>query len=135
MKRFEKVGLWIAAICVGTAVAAGGTEKKMIGHSWDLLAVRPADVARNLEAWQKLPLDVISLALVEPENRVKYQTQVLAGFGLYLDMYANPTNSPWYFDRASCLPLGGVGQTRKSGQAFSGRRQEKGMVTFSRYAR
>lgn len=38
-----------------------------------------------------------ALALVEPENRAKYQTQVLAGFGLYLDMYTNPTNSPWYF--------------------------------------
>jgi len=34
---------------------------------------------------------------VESENRVKYQTQVLAGFGLYLDMYTNPTNAPWYF--------------------------------------
>ena len=38
-----------------------------------------------------------ALALVEPTNRIKYQTQVLAGFGLYLDMYTNPTNSPWYF--------------------------------------
>lgn len=38
-----------------------------------------------------------ALALVEPANRTKYQTQVLAGFGLYLDMYVNPTNSPWYF--------------------------------------
>ena len=38
-----------------------------------------------------------ALALVAPENRAKYQTQVLAGFGLYLDMYTNPTNAPWYF--------------------------------------
>ena len=28
---------------------------------------------------------------------MKYQTQVLCGFGLYLDMYTTPTNSPWYF--------------------------------------
>ncbi|MDD2598527.1 MAG: hypothetical protein PHO37_04805 [Kiritimatiellae bacterium] len=51
-----------AAICaVGLAVR--GADKKMIGHSWDLLAVRPADVARNLDAWEGVPLDGISLTL------------------------------------------------------------------------
>ncbi len=35
--------------------------------------------------------------LVAPENREKYARQMQVGFGLYLDMYINPTNSPWYF--------------------------------------
>jgi hypothetical protein len=35
--------------------------------------------------------------LIEPENRVKYASQMQIGFGLYLDMYTNPTNSAWYF--------------------------------------
>ncbi len=35
--------------------------------------------------------------LVEPENREKYDRQVQISFGLYLDMYVNPTNSSWYF--------------------------------------
>ncbi len=38
-----------------------------------------------------------ALALVAPENRQKYLAQLRAGFGLYLDSYINPTNSPWYF--------------------------------------
>jgi len=37
------------------------------------------------------------LPLVEPENRTKYKEQMLVGFGHYLDMYTNPTNSSWYF--------------------------------------
>ena len=65
MRQMKYVRLWIAAICAGAALASCGAEKKMIGHSWDLLAVRPADVARNLDAWEKLPLDGISLALTE----------------------------------------------------------------------
>ena len=36
-------------------------------------------------------------ALVEPENRERYERQMQIGFGLYLDMYVNPTNSSWYF--------------------------------------
>ena len=36
-------------------------------------------------------------ALVEPENRARYDRQMQIGFGLYLDMYVNPTNSSWYF--------------------------------------
>lgn len=35
--------------------------------------------------------------LVAPENRIKYAEQMLVGFGHYLDMYTNPTNSSWYF--------------------------------------
>lgn len=34
--------------------------------------------------------------LVSPENRVKYRTQVQAGFGFYLDMYSNPPTSNYY---------------------------------------
>jgi hypothetical protein len=36
--------------------------------------------------------------LVAPENRYKYRAQVQAGFGLYLDAYVNPPDSPWYID-------------------------------------
>lgn len=38
-----------------------------------------------------------ALGLVAPENRSKYRAHLRAGFGLYLDSYINPTNSPWYF--------------------------------------
>ncbi|MBN1419599.1 MAG: beta-galactosidase [Planctomycetes bacterium] len=34
--------------------------------------------------------------LVSPENRAKYDRQVRAGFGFYLDAYINPETSPWY---------------------------------------
>lgn len=34
--------------------------------------------------------------LVSPENRQKYRTQVQAGFGFYLDMYANPEGHFYY---------------------------------------
>lgn len=37
------------------------------------------------------------LPLVAPENRVKYLTQVITGFGLYMDMYVNDENATWYF--------------------------------------
>jgi hypothetical protein len=50
-----------------------------------------------LSAWS---MQNRALALVAPENRATYQTQALAGFGLYLDMYTNPPNSPWYFGEA-----------------------------------
>ncbi len=35
--------------------------------------------------------------LVAPEHRSTYASRVLAGFGIYLDMYVNPPDSPWYF--------------------------------------
>ncbi len=38
-----------------------------------------------------------ALKLVAPENREKYSKQLLTGFGLYLDMYVNEQDSPWYF--------------------------------------
>ena len=38
-----------------------------------------------------------ALGLIAPENRAKYRAGLLAGFGLYLDSYVNPTNSHWYF--------------------------------------
>ncbi len=38
--------------------------------------------------------------LVTPENRGKYRALVQAGFGIYLDAYANPKGSPWYIDGA-----------------------------------
>ncbi len=37
-----------------------------------------------------------ALGLIAPENRSKYRAHLRAGFGLYLDSYINPTNSPWY---------------------------------------
>ncbi|MCX8035841.1 MAG: hypothetical protein N3D11_02070 [Candidatus Sumerlaeia bacterium] len=37
-------------------------------------------------------------ALVSPENRAKYRAQVQVGFGIYLDAYWNPPESPWYVD-------------------------------------
>ena len=48
---------------------ATAAEKKIIGHSWDLLGVRPADVARNINQWEKVPLDGVSLAVLKkPES-------------------------------------------------------------------
>ena len=35
--------------------------------------------------------------LLSPENRAKHALQVLVGFGLYIDMYANPEGAYWYF--------------------------------------
>ena len=37
------------------------------------------------------------LPLVAPENQEKYTRQMQIGFGLYLDMYVNQTNTSWYF--------------------------------------
>ncbi len=36
--------------------------------------------------------------LVSPENRAKYRAQVQVSFGMYLDAYWNPKDSPWYID-------------------------------------
>jgi len=36
--------------------------------------------------------------LVSPENRAKYRAQVQVSFGIYLDAYWNPNDSPWYID-------------------------------------
>ena len=36
--------------------------------------------------------------LVSPENRAKYRAQVQVSFGMYLDAYWNPPESPWYID-------------------------------------
>jgi hypothetical protein len=36
--------------------------------------------------------------LVSPENRAKYRAQVQVSFGIYLDAYWNPKESPWYID-------------------------------------
>ena len=38
------------------------------------------------------------LPLVEPENRVKYRSQLSISFGLYMDAYSCPTNSGWYLE-------------------------------------
>lgn len=51
--------------------------------------------------YRRAALDVLSTTgpgarLVSPENRVKYRTQVQAGFGFYLDMYSNPPESRYY---------------------------------------
>jgi hypothetical protein len=70
------------SVCASSAPAdeagfSGPVQKRLIAHSWDLLAARPADVAWNVEAWESLPLDGVSLAVVaEPEKgrRVGYNT-------------------------------------------------------------
>ena len=36
--------------------------------------------------------------LVSPENRAKYRAQVQVSYGIYLDAYWNPKESPWYVD-------------------------------------
>lgn len=51
--------------------------------------------------YRQAALDIISATgpgarLVSPENRVKYRTQVQAGFGFYLDMYSNPPTADYY---------------------------------------
>ena len=71
--RISRTPLFIlSAVLLGVcavALQAGGTEKRLIAHSWDLLAVRPMDVARNVEALEGLPLDGVSLAIVvEPQK-------------------------------------------------------------------
>lgn len=38
-----------------------------------------------------------AMVWIAPENKMKFQTQVHVGFGLYLDMYINGKDSPWYF--------------------------------------
>jgi len=64
--------LAVLTLAVVQSLGVSGREAKLIGHSWDLLAVRPADVARNLDAWAKVPLDGLSLAVVcEPSPGVK----------------------------------------------------------------
>lgn len=62
MFRIDNTIRVVAAIC-SAALAARGGDKKLIGHSWDLLGVRPADVVHNLDAWEAVPLDGISLSL------------------------------------------------------------------------
>jgi len=80
----KKVGCLVGAVWAGMVLAASGVEKKMIGHSWDLLAVSPADVARNLDAWEQVPLDGISLAL-----RKKLPDGTSISFGAIM------TDPPW----------------------------------------
>lgn len=48
-----------------------------------------------LAAWR---LQNKAIALVAPENRTTYRNQLLTGFGLYLDAYINPPDSPWHFE-------------------------------------
>lgn len=58
------------------------------------------------------------MPLVEPENRVKYLTQVITGFGIYLDMYVNDENASWYFPAIDGSRLEYL--RRNVGQALSG---------------
>lgn len=88
-------GLLVGCVCAGT-VLASGAEKKMIGHSWDLLGVRPADVARNLDAWEKVPLDGISLAV----NK-KLPDGKSVGFGSIMN---DPQwEKPWFSEEVKTL--------------------------------
>lgn len=84
-----------AAICL-IELAAHGADKKMIGHSWDLLGVRPADVARNLDAWEQVPLDGISLALTKtlPEGKA-------IGFGSIMNSL--PWERQWFTEDLALL--------------------------------
>ncbi len=75
---------WCALVFCAAALSVCGVEKKMIGHSWDLLGVSPADVARNLDAWEQVPLDGISLAL-----RKKLPDGTSISFGTIM------TDPPW----------------------------------------
>ena len=75
---------WCAFILCAAALTVRGADKKMIGHSWDLLAVPPADVARNLDAWEQVPLDGISLTL-----RKKLPDGTSVSFGTIM------TDPPW----------------------------------------
>lgn len=45
-------------------------------------------------AWQRM----LAPKLLSPENRAKHALLVQVSFGQYLDMYANPKGSYWYFD-------------------------------------
>ncbi|MEN6495997.1 MAG: hypothetical protein ABFD16_17075 [Thermoguttaceae bacterium] len=53
-------------------------------------------VAQYLEAG--LGMKGCCQELVSPENRGKYRGQVQVSFGMYLDAYWNPKESPWYID-------------------------------------
>ena len=95
MRKAELLGFSVA-VCAGMLQASGVAEKKMIGHSWDLLYVRPADVARNLDAWEQVPLDGISLAVVkEPEPGRK------ASFGTLMN--DAPWERAWFKEEAAVL--------------------------------
>jgi hypothetical protein len=49
-------------------------------------------IANDMKNWNGA-----AAALVAPENRAKYQGQVQAGFGFYLDMYLNERGNRYYF--------------------------------------
>ena len=94
-QSLKRTGMW-AFIGVALTMTAGGAEKKMIGHSWDLLAVRPSDVARNLDAWERVPLDGISLALTkEPQKGLRI------GYGSVMNDPA--WDRTWFKDDVSVL--------------------------------
>ncbi|MGD9495653.1 MAG: hypothetical protein AB7Y46_05020 [Armatimonadota bacterium] len=44
------------------------------------------------------------LRLISPENRYKYRAQVQVSFGVYLDAYVNPPDSPWHIDPGEQTP-------------------------------
>jgi hypothetical protein len=52
-------------VCAGGALSDGVVQKRMIGHGWDLLSVRPVDVARNVDAWSQCRWTAFSLAVYE----------------------------------------------------------------------
>ncbi|MDD8047741.1 MAG: hypothetical protein PHF14_14850 [Verrucomicrobiota bacterium] len=64
------IGLMISGLV--SEGSAQATQKRLVAHSWDLLQVRPAEVARNVDAFAELPIDGVSLALrLEPEPGVR----------------------------------------------------------------
>lgn len=113
--------LWMNSINFFAANTSGGSlEGTLAGSHYGLL---PAFIDGLLDAaapettfvdgcengyymngateYQRAALDMTlatgpAARLVSPENRVKYRTQVQAGFGFYLDMYSNPPTSNFY---------------------------------------
>jgi len=44
-------------------------------------------------------------SLISPENRYRYRAQVQVSFGVYLDAYVNPPDSPYYIDPGEQSPV------------------------------
>ncbi len=86
----------IGAAALVLVCCVHGVEKRMIGHSWDLLGVRPKDVANNLDAWEKVPLDGISLAI-----KLKSPDGVALGFNTIMN--DPPWQREWFNDELQHL--------------------------------
>jgi hypothetical protein len=90
----ENIGLLvIAAACMVATSVDAAPKKKVIGCGYAYrYSSAKKDFAVSAHSTIRKQIDP-----VEPENRVKYLTQMQVGFGLYLDMYTTPENAKWYF--------------------------------------